>query len=71
VSKRLNEMFSTVYPYTCSKNDVILSVRKHYSALGLELIKVRISVRVGVRILGLRLGLAEIRFWVKRIFEQL
>jgi len=31
--------FSTVseYRYTCSKNDVILSVRKHNCALGLEL----------------------------------
>jgi len=36
-----------------SKNDVISSVRKHYCALGIGL----------EFVLGLRLGLAEIRFW--------
>jgi len=33
------------YLYTCSKNDAILSVRKHYCAIGF--------------VLGLRLGLEE------------
>jgi len=50
------------YLYTFSKNDVILSVRKRYYALGLGLeLGLRLVLALGLE-LRLRLGLAEISF---------
>jgi len=50
-----------VYLFTCSKNDAIMSVQKHYCALGLEL-ESGLGWELGLFEIGLGLELAEVKF---------